>query len=394
MTKQENRKEGHLQKKLICPSAKKCGGCHWLYKPYSVQLAEKDRWVRELLHPFCTPEPIIGMKDPRHYRNKVHAVFGEDQRHRPISGTYEAGTHRIVPVDSCFLENEKASAIIVSIRGLLPSFKIRPYNEDTGYGLLRHVLVRTAHATGEIMVVLVLRSPILPSKNNFVKALLKLHPEITTVILNENNRATSMVLGEKGKVLYGKGYIEDVLCGRTFRISPRSFYQVNPEQTEKLYGEAIRMAALTGKERVVDAYCGIGTLAIIAASHAKEVFGVELSAEAVRDARSNAKRNGVSNVRFYQDDAQIFLETMAQQEKADVLFLDPPRKGSGEEVLAAAVRLAPKKIIYISCHPETLAKDLRHLAKSRYRVEKGAVVDMFPYTQHVETVVLMSKIEK
>lgn len=375
-----------------CPAAAKCGGCRWIHASYEEQLAQKEKWVRELLQPYYNLESIIGMENPAHYRNKVHAVFGEDHKHNIISGIYEEGTHNIVPVDSCFIENEQADAIIVSIRTLLKSFKIRPYNEDTGYGLLRHVLIRTGHATGEIMVVLVLSSPILPSKNNFVKALLKLHPEITTIVINVNNRSTSMVLGEKEQVIYGKGYIEDVLCGKTFRISPKSFYQVNPVQTEKLYRTALEFASLTGTETVVDAYCGTGTIGLITSDKAGKVIGVELNGDAVRDARINAKRNQVKNIQFYQNDAGKFLTEMAEQQaKADVVIMDPPRSGSDEAFLSSVVRLAPQKIVYISCNPETLVRDLKYLKKAKYKVTRGIAVDMFPFADHVETAVLVSK---
>ena len=198
--------------------------------------------MTKLLKPYCPVEKIVGMEDPFHYRNKVHAVFGHKKDGTVISGIYQEGTHFIVPVDECLIEDQRADAIIRDIRGLLKSFKIKTYNEDTGYGLFRHVLIRTGYHSGQIMVVLVLGSPILPSKNNFVKALRKLHPEITTIVLNVNGQKTSMILGEKETVLYGKGYIEDELCGKTFRISSKSFYQVNPVQTEKLYGKAIELA--------------------------------------------------------------------------------------------------------------------------------------------------------
>lgn len=377
-----------------CPVAKQCGGCQWMDKDYPEQLREKEKRVRKLLAPYCRLEGILGMEQPLYYRNKVHAVFGEDRRHRPISGIYEERTHRIVPVDSCRIEDQQADAIIVSIRELLSSFKIRPYNEDTGYGLLRHVLVRTGRVSGQIMVVLVLSSPILPSKNNFVKALLKLHPEITTIVVNVNDRDTSMVLGDREQVVYGRGYIEDVLCGKTFRISPKSFYQVNPVQTEVLYKKAMEYAALTGKETVVDAYCGTGTIGIIASDRAGRVVGVELSADAVRDAHSNARNNKVQNIQFYQNDAGRFLLEMAEQgAQADVVLLDPPRSGSSEEFLTALARMAPKRVVYISCNPETLARDLKFLAGRGYRAEKGVAVDMFPFTGHVECVVLMSKLQ-
>ncbi len=373
-----------------CPVSKKCGGCKWIGKEYEVQLKEKEKWVQELLKPYCKAEPIIGMKDPTHYRNKVHAVFGEDRKHNVISGIYEEGTHKIVPVDSCLIENQKADEIIVSIRKLLPSFKIRPYNEDTGYGLLRHVLIRTGHISGQIMVVLVLSSPIMPSKNNFVKALLKLHPEITTIVVNVNNKGTSMVLGDKEQVIYGKGYIEDTLCEKVFRISPKSFYQVNPVQTELLYNKAMEYAGLTGKETVVDAYCGTGTIGIIASDKAAKVIGVELNADAVKDARNNAKYNQVKNIEFYQNDAGKFLVGMADQgAKVDVVLMDPPRSGSDEAFLSSVVKIAPKKVVYISCNPETLVRDLKYMTSNGDKVSRAVACDMFPFTGHVECVIMM-----
>lgn len=372
--------------------AAKCGGCQWINKSYEEQLKVKSMSFHKLMEPYCRPEAIIGMENPKHYRNKVHAAFGEDQRHNAISGIYEEKSHRIVPVDSCLIENQKADEIIVSIRGLLKSFKIRPYNEDTGFGLLRHVLIRTGYATGEIMVVLVLSSPIMPSKNNFVKALLKLHPEITTIVVNVNDKDTSMILGEREQVIYGKGYIEDRLCGMTFRISPKSFYQVNPVQTEKLYGKAMEYAGLTGKETVLDAYCGTGTIGMIASRNAGRVLGVELNKDAVRDAVSNAKRNQISNIRFYLNDAGKFLLEMAEEKRQlDVLLMDPPRSGSSEEFLNAAAEIAPGRIVYISCNPVTLVRDLKILTKKGYRTQKCVAVDMFPYTDAVEAVCLLGK---
>ncbi len=380
--------------KKICPVAGKCGGCQWINKEYAEQLKAKETRFRKLMEPYCKPEPIIGMEQPTHYRNKVHAAFGEDRRHNVISGIYEANSHRIVPVDSCLIENKKADEIIVSIRGLLRSFKIRPYNEDTGYGLLRHVLVRVGHVSGEIMVVLVLGSPIMPSKNNFVKALRKLYPEITTVVVNVNDRGTSMVLGDKEQVLYGKGYIEDELCGRKFRISPKSFYQVNPVQTEKLYNKAMCYAGLTGKEVLVDAYCGTGTIGIIAADKAGKVIGVELNGDAVRDARNNARMNRISNIEFYQNDAGKFLVEMAEQKaEVDVVMMDPPRSGSTEAFLDAVATIKPKRVVYVSCNPDTLVRDLKYLTKKGYQVKKCVAVDMFPFTENCEAVCLLTRIK-
>ena len=376
----------------ICPVSNRCGGCRWIDKGYEEQLNVKSTRFRKLMEPFASPEAIIGMEHPFHYRNKVHAVFGMDAKHHVISGTYEEKTHRIVPITTCMIENQKADQIIGTVRELLPSFKIRPYNEDTGYGLLRHVMVRVGHATGQIMVVLVLSSPIMPSKNNFVKALLSVHPEITTVVVNVNDKRTSMVLGDKEQVIYGKGYIEDVLCGKTFRISPKSFYQVNPVQTEKLYGKAMEYAGLTGCETVLDAYCGTGTIGMIAADNAKNVIGVELNKDAVRDAVQNAKRNEISNIRFYQNDAGKLLVEMAQQgAKLDVLLMDPPRSGSDEAFLKSVSQIKPERIVYISCEPDTLVRDLKILTKNGFQVRKCVAVDMFPFTESLEAVCLLTR---
>lgn len=374
-----------------CPYAKKCGGCQYQGMDYAAQLKKKQKEMNKLLKDFGKPEQIIGMKDPLHYRNKVHAVFGRTRRGEIISGTYETGTHKIVNIDECMIEDEISQSIIRTIRSLIRSFKIKTYDEDTGYGLLRHVLVRRGFTTGQVMVVLVLSSPILPSKNNFVKALRKEHPEITTVVLNVNDKKTSMVLGERDIVLYGKGYIEDTLCGCTFRISPQSFYQINPVQTERLYQTAIDYAELTGKERVIDAYCGIGTIGMVASQKAREVIGVELNRNAVKDARINAKLNQIKNITFYEGDAGKFMVSMAEEgEKADVVFMDPPRSGSDEAFLSSVIKLAPKRIVYVSCGPDTLARDLKYLTGHGYKVKKIQPVDMFGFTQHTETVCLLS----
>lgn len=388
----KTKKEAKKKPKSRCPYSKKCGGCQFVDVPYDKQLKKKQQNLQELLGEFGKVEPIIGMDNPDHYRNKVHAVFGLDQKHRPIAGVYEEKTHRVVDVESCFLENEKSTAIIRTIKNMIRSFKIKTYDEDTGYGLLRHVLVRTGFQTGQIMVVLVLGSPILPSKNNFVKALLKEHPEITTIVVNVNNRNTSMVLGDKEQVIYGKGYIEDVLCGKTFKISPKSFYQVNPVQTEKLYSTAIEYAGLTGKETILDAYCGIGTIGMIASDKAKRVIGVELNSDAVRDARTNAKINKIENIELYNKDAGEFMVQLAEQnEKIDVVFMDPPRAGSDEAFLSSVVKCSPNRIVYVSCNPETLARDLKYLTKNGYKVKKMRGCDMFPHTSHCECIVALER---
>lgn len=379
------------RKQILCPVSGKCGGCQYIDMPYKEQLKKKQKQVELLLKEFGKAEPIIGMEQPAHYRNKVHAVFDFQKGKGIVSGIFQEKSHRIVPVENCLLENQKAGEIILSVRELAKSFKIKAYDEDTGYGLLRHVLVRVGHATGEIMVVLVLSSPILPSRKNFVNALCKLHPEITTILINVNNKRTSMVLGEKEQVIYGKGYIEDVLCGKRFRISAKSFYQVNSVQTETLYAKAAAYAQLTGKETVVDAYCGIGTIAVAVADRAGRVIGVELNQAAVRDAVINARMNQIKNADFYHNDAGRFLTQMAEAgEKVDVVFMDPPRSGSTEEFLDALIRISPKRVVYISCEPKTLARDLKYLSeKSKYRVRGMTPVDMFPFTGHVEVIIMM-----
>ncbi len=375
----------------ICPAAKKCGGCTYQGISYGQQLREKQKQIQKLLGKFGKVQPVLGMKDPFYYRNKVHAAFDRKRNGEIISGIYQEGSHQVIPVESCMIEDQQADRIIGTVRELLKSFRIRIYDEDTGYGLFRHVLIRKGFASGEIMVVLVLSSPVMPSKNNFVKALRKKHPEITTVVLNVNDRNTSMVLGERNITLYGPGFIMDTLCGCRFRISPSSFYQVNPIQTEILYNKAMELAGLTGHEVVLDAYCGIGTIGLIAAKKAEQVIGVELNKSAVRDAIGNARGNGIRNARFYQGDAGAFMVDLAEKGgKADVVFMDPPRAGSDEAFLSSVVKLAPEKVVYISCNPETQARDLKYLTGKGYRAEVIQPVDLFPFTVHVESVVLLS----
>ena len=372
------------KKKSKCPVFKQCGGCQYLDMPYEKQLALKQEMLEKLLKKHCKVNKIIGMKNPYFYRNKVHAVFGH-AKGNAISGIYKEGTHILVPVEKCWIEDEKADEIIGTIRGMLKSFKIKTYDEDSGYGLLRHVLVKRGFATGEIMVVLVTASPIFPSKNNFVKALREKHPEITTIIQNVNDRNTSMVLGDKEKTLFGKGYIEDVLCGCRFRISSKSFYQINPVQTEVLYKKAIELAGLTGRERVIDAYCRIGTIGIIASQKAGQVIGVELNKDAVKDAVENAKCNGIKNIQFYCNDAGKFMVNMAERgEKADVVFMDPPRSGSTEEFIDSLAKMGPEKVVYVSCGPETLERDLRYFEKKGFVAKEAWGVDLFPMTSNCE----------
>ncbi len=370
-----------------CKYQSKCGSCTYLDKTYKEQLNIKQNKVSTLMKPMGEVLPIIGMDQPYYYRNKVHAVFGEDRQKNILAGTYEKGSHRIVDMEGCLLENEKAASIILTIKKLMKSFKYKPYNEDTRRGFLRHVLVRTAHNTGQILVVIVVGDKMFPSKNNFVKALRKEHPEITTIVSSLNDRNTSMILGEREEVIYGKGYIEDVLCGKRFKLSPKSFYQVNSIQTEILYKKAIEWADLKGNERILDAYSGIGTIGIAASDFAGEVVGVELNKDAVKDAQFNCKLNGLKKAKYLLGDAGEFMrKEAAKGSRYDVVFMDPPRAGSDQMFLDAVVTLAPSKLIYISCNPETLERDAKYLKKKGYQMQKCMPVDMFPWTEHVETV--------
>ena len=383
-----------------CPYQKKCGGCTYLNLSYEEQLAKKEQFLKKTLNGIVPVKGMVGMENPYHYRNKVNSAFARKKDGTIISGIYEKGTHKVVPVDECLLEDQRADAIIRDIRSLLKSFKIMIYNEDSGYGLLRHVMVRTGFASGEIMVVLVCVSPVFPSKNNFVKALRKLHPEITTIVLNVNDRTDSMVLGKRDIVLFGRGYIEDELCGCTFRISPQSFYQVNPAQTEKLYGLALEYAGLTGNETVWDLYCGIGTISLFLAQKAKKVYGVEIVPEAIADAKNNAKINEIENAEFFVGKSEEILPAYYEQyakdhpgehAHADVIVVDPPRKGCEENLLHTMASMQPDRIVYVSCDSATLARDVKVLGELGYEVKKVRGVDQFPMTCHVETVVLLSQ---
>lgn len=375
-----------------CRVCDRCGGCQLAHLTYADQLKQKQQAVEKLLGHLCEVAPIIGMEDPMHYRGKVHAVIAENRRGEVISGVYAAGTHHVVPVDSCCLHDPRADAIIRTIVQMVPRFKLRVYNENTHRGFLRHVLIRTAAVTGQIMVILVATGREFPGGKAFVAELTRKHPEITTVVLNINTRETSMVLGKTDVTLQGPGYLEDELCNLRFRISPQSFYQVNLRQTERLYRTAIDLAALTGTETLLDAYCGTGTIGLCAAAHAREVTGVELNADAVRNAKENARLNSIRNARFFCDDAGRFMVKMAQEGRPlDVLIMDPPRSGSDERFLSSALTLKPERIVYVSCGPDTLARDAEYLVRGGYKAVKAVPVDMFPYTEHCETVMLLSR---
>ena len=375
-----------------------CGGCPMLSTEYAEQLKMKESAVRALLGKYGPVAPIRGMETPYHYRNKVISTFAPAPGGKLTSGIYAARTHKVLPVESCLLQDEVLDKVMLAVRAAANTCCYQPFHEDKGTGLLRHCLLRRGVATGQVMVVLVTAQPVLPGAKNFVKALLaeaeKRGVPVTTVVQNYNPRRTSVVLGEDEKVLYGKGFILDTLCGKTYALSPRSFYQVNPIQTAVLYGLAVDAARLTGREVVLDAYCGIGTIGLTASDKARQVVGVELNRDAVRDAIGNAKHNGVKNARFFAADATAWIREAADAgQKADVVFMDPPREGSTPAFLESVARMAPKRIVYVSCNPETMARDLALLTQKGYRAEGFTPVDMFPHSAHCEVVCALSKLD-
>lgn len=374
-----------------CPYAKKCGGCQLSNLTYEEQLHLKQAKLIRLLGRFGHVDDIIGMDDPAHYRNKIQAAF-RSKSGKVISGVYQSSSRHIIEVESCMLEDRCAAPILQTIRKMCVNFKVKPYDMVSGQGFLRHVLIRKGFSSGEIMVVLVTAKGEFKSARSFCNELIRRHPEITTVVWNMNASSTPLMLGSHSEVLYGNGYITDTLCGLNFRISPRSFYQINPVQTEILYATAKAYANLTGKERVIDAYCGTGTIGLCMAGDAKEVLGVELNKDAIADAMVNARLNGITNATFVCGDAGKFMVDMANcGESVDVVITDPPRAGCSREFLQSLLRLAPKRVVYVSCNPETLSRDLYTLTKGGYKVGKIQPVDLFPYTSHVETVVSLTR---
>ena len=429
------------QAKPNCPVAKQCGACQLLDVPYHKQIEQKQAFITELFEDVANENtlchPLLGMESPFYYRNKVTSPFApgkkrktkgtahnnaRDKRSRTarrmkqsgrhgslpcnvLCGMYAAHSHRIIPTDECFLENKTAKKIILTIRDLMVSFGIEPYREDSGTGFMRHAIVRIGHTSHEVLVTLVTNGQTFPGSKKFVQQLVRRCPEITTVVQNINTRQTNVILGEKEQRLYGPGFILDKLCGLSFRISSHSFYQVNSDQTEALYRRAIEMANLSGNETVLDAYCGTGTIGLVAARGlsresnssnesdspntpgAKRVIGVDNVSSAIVDAKNNARHNGINNANFVVDDAGRFMKRLAADEgNIDVLLMDPPRSGASEEFLRATCTLKPKTIVYISCNPKTQQRDARYLCENGYMLKEIQAVDMFPHTDHIENI--------
>lgn len=372
---------------LKCPVADRCGGCDYIGVEYEKQLELKREKIRKLF-PDHAVEPVKGMADPSHYRHKVYATFGYSRSGHLRAGMYEENSHKLVYGKDCRIQNQTANHILDQLCEIAGDMKIQAYDEKRRTGVLRHAYIRVARTTGEVMLVIVIGSRELPGSKVFLKRLLAACPELTTVILNWNQAHTSMILGSRERVLYGPGFIHDVLLGNSYRISSRSFYQVNPEQTEVLYRTAIDLAGIRPDTTVLDACCGIGTISLSAAPYAKQVTGVEIVPEAIKDAIYNARHNHIENVRFYCDDIEHYL--IGMKEKPDVVILDPPRSGMSLAAMKALEKAGPKKIVYISCNPETQARDIRQISRS-YKIRKIVPVDMFCQTEHVETVVLLTR---
>ena len=377
-----------------CGVCTACGGCQLQQLSYSAQLAYKKRKIEDALrrHNLKNIEvlPVIGMENPYQYRNKIQVPIGRDPHGHIVSGFYRQGTHKIIPIDQCMIEDERSSKIISTIKQLMKEFKYSPYDEDQQTGLVRHVLIRTSKHYDEIMITLVTRLDEFKGKTNFVKEIVKRCPSISTIIQNINSRDTNVILGEKERVLYGTGHIKDSILGVNFLISSKSFFQVNPIQVEKLYQSALDLAKITSNSRVFDAYCGIGTISLIAAKKAQSVVGVEIVKEAIIDAKKNAKLNQINNAEFFVGDAgEIYSKLRHQRREFDCVFVDPPRKGLSEQFIKSLLEEQPPKICYVSCDPETLCRDLK-LLSGKYEISKIQPVDMFPMTFHVETIAGLS----
>lgn len=338
-------------------------------------------------------EPIIGMEHPWRYRNKAQFPFGRNKDGNIVTGFYAGRTHDIVEQEDCLLGVEENREILSIIRNFMEEYKIEPYNEETHRGLVRHVLIRKGFQTGELMVCLVINGRKLPGQQALTERLLEI-PGMTSISLNVNQEKTNVILGKELINLWGEGHITDYIGAVQYRISPLSFYQVNPVQTERLYGTALEYAGLTGNETVWDLYCGIGTISLFLAQKAKQVYGVEIVPQAIDDARENARLNHMENVEFFVGKAEEVLPEQYERNQiyADVIVVDPPRKGCDEKCLETIVKMSPKRVVYVSCNSSTLARDVKYLEERGYRTERVRCVDMFPHSGHVETVCLLSKL--
>lgn len=380
-----------------CPKARACGGCQLQFLSYEKQLEFKKNKVEGNLRRIggfrdFSIEKVMGMENPWRYRNKAQFPFGKDKDGNIVTGFYAGRTHAIIPNRNCYLGVEENEEILNLIIEYMEENHVEPYHEETGKGLVRHALIRYGFTTKEIMVCLIINGDSLPKKDRLIERLVKI-PGMTSITANVNKKRSNVILGEKILPLWGQGYITDYIGNVKYQISPLSFYQVNPVQTVKLYETALAYAGLTGNETVWDLYCGIGTISLFLAQKAKQVYGVEIVPAAIEDAEKNAELNGIENAEFYVGKAEEVLPREYKEKGiyADVIVVDPPRKGCDEELLSTMLAMRPERIVYVSCDSSTLARDLKILCSEEYRLERVAVCDMFPASVHVETVVLLSK---
>ena len=382
-----------------CPVAGPCGGCQLQAMDYEEQLRYKERKIYNNITRIggfseVPMLPIMGMDEPWRYRNKAQFPWGLDKDGNIIVGFYAGRTHSIIGCEDCLLGAEENQEVLRRIKAHMERYHLMPYDEATHKGLIRHTLIRKGFRTGELMVCQVINGKSLPHSEELVKSLLEI-PGMTSISFNINKDRTNVILGDRVENLYGPGYITDSIGEVKYRISPLSFYQVNPVQTEKLYGAALEYAGLTGGETVWDLYCGIGTISLFLAQKAKKVYGVEIVPQAIEDARENARLNGLDNVEFFVGKAEEVLPEQYEKNHvyADVIVVDPPRKGCDEACLNTIVKMAPKRVVYVSCDSATLARDMKYLAERGYKVEKVRGCDMFPQGLHVETVCLLERVK-
>lgn len=382
-----------------CPIYKQCGGCQIQHISYEGQLQVKHKQVKEVLKRIgqienVTIHPVLGATNPWSYRNKAQVPVGEREGGL-VAGFYQKGSHEIIDMEACLIQMEKNDEVVQIIKRILDTYKIQPYDEVKHKGILRHIMVRNGHVTNEVMVVLITRTKELPYKNEIINEIRRKIPNTKSVVQNINPEQTNVILGEETIVLWGEKYISDYIGNIKFAISAKSFYQVNPEQTKVLYNKALEYANLTGEETVIDAYCGIGTISLFLAQKAKKVYGVEIVSEAIEDAKRNAELNGINNAEFAVGEAEVVIPDWYKKGiKADVIVVDPPRKGCDESLLQTIVEMKPDRVVYVSCNPGTLARDLRFLENGGYKTIEVQPVDMFPHTMHVESVILMVRNEK
>ena len=373
--------------KDFCEAGRRCSSCQLLNLTYDEQLKYKTAKCRRLLGSLCPVEPCAPSPLIEGYRNKAQFVFRMKGREL-VSGIYRSGTRTVAATDCCAICSQRANETAAALRRLFKSFKVIPYDPFTGKGWLMSVTVREA-ATGEMMLIISGADSVFPAKRTFTTALQKACPYLTTAVIAVNN-SEKLFTGRVSEVLFGSGYITDKLCGCRFELSPTAFCQINHDQTERLYSKAIELMELSGSETVLDAYCGVGTIGVIASKHAGRVLGVELNSEAIRDASRSAKLNGVSNITFTAADSKLYAkELSANGERVDAAFVDPPRAGCSASFLNALAKLGPDRIVYISCNPETQARDIRVLSRLGYKAEICCPFDMFPHTNHVESICLL-----